>query len=170
MVIFQEYRAENGGHPAWQIGGRMEAREAISRGKPLPVWALQGQPQPLRLPGRFAKDRSAVRRGGADTSACHRISRSGGRAEEMVQLGGEDVGIGGRGDDHRGDHASQAHRAQDGEDLPVSLRRPFMDACPAERARESHRHRGHFAINIEGCSQNRCRVRLSHSCSTQQTE
>jgi len=54
----------------------------------------------------------------------------------MVQVGEEDVRIGGRGDGHRGDHAAQAHCAQDGDDLPVSLRRPsWMRAPPRQRAK-----------------------------------
>ncbi len=79
----------------------------------------------------------------------HHISWSEGRAEEMVQVGEEDVRIGGRGDGHRSDHAAQAHRAQDGDDLPVSLRRPFVDARPAEAARKAPRHCGRDAAFVK---------------------
>src|SRR5271155_1686759 len=79
----------------------------------------------------------------------HHISRGQGRTEEMVQVGKENVSIGGRGDGHRSDHAVEAHRAQDSDDLPVSLRRCFMNARSAEAARKAPRHRGRDTALIE---------------------
>src|SRR5579863_1447047 len=67
----------------------------------------------------------------------------------MVEVGEEDVSVGGCGDGHRSDHAAQAHSAQDGDDLPISLRRPFMDARPAKAARKATRHRGRDAAFVK---------------------
>jgi hypothetical protein len=51
--------------------------------------------------------------------------------EHVIEVGEEDLRIRRRLDRHRGDHAAHAHRAQDGEDLPVAFGRGFGDAPPA---------------------------------------
>ena len=50
--------------------------------------------------------------------------------EYRIEVGEEDLRIRGRLDGHGGDHATQAHRAQDGEDLPVAFGRGFADTPP----------------------------------------
>src|SRR5260370_2261267 len=50
------------------------------------------------------------------------------RVENVVQVGQEDLGFGSRLDSHGDEHAAEAHRAQDGEDLPVAFGGRFMNA------------------------------------------
>jgi hypothetical protein len=67
----------------------------------------------------------------------------------MVEVGEEDLGVGGRLDGHGGDHAADAHRAQDGEYLPVAFRRGFMDPDAARRSRVAACHLGRDAAFVK---------------------
>ncbi len=58
----------------------------------------------------------------------------------MFQIGEEDFCIGSLFDGHGCDHASGAHRAQDGHDLPVAARRRFVDAPSSKTTRIEPRH------------------------------
>jgi hypothetical protein len=71
------------------------------------------------------------------------------RAEDRVEVGEEDLGVGGGLNRHRGDHASEAYRAQDGEDLPVAFGRAFMHPRSLQAACEAPRHLRRDAALIE---------------------
>ena len=70
-------------------------------------------------------------------------------AEDVVEVGQEDLGVGRSLDDHGGDHAAEAHRAQDGEDLPVAFRRGLVNADSSGGSCIAPRHLGRDAAFIE---------------------
>ena len=55
------------------------------------------------------------------------------RTEHLVEIGEEDFGVGGCFDGHGGEHAVEAHRPQDGEDLPVALGGGLTDTLTPNR-------------------------------------
>src|SRR5208337_1893700 len=67
----------------------------------------------------------------------------------LIQIGEEDFPVCGRLHGHGGDDAAGAHRAQDGEDFPVTLRRAFMHSCPTRGASIQPRHARGDAAFIE---------------------
>jgi hypothetical protein len=71
------------------------------------------------------------------------------RAEDRVEVGEEDLGVGGGLDRHCGDHSADAHRSQDGEDFPVAFGRTFMHARSLQAACEAPRHLSRDATLIE---------------------
>jgi len=67
----------------------------------------------------------------------------------MLDVGQENLRVGGRFDGHSCDHAAKAHRAQDGHDLPVTAGRRFVDALAAERTRIQPCHRSSHTAFVQ---------------------
>jgi hypothetical protein len=69
------------------------------------------------------------------------------RAQNLVQEGKEYIPVRSRLDGHGSDHATGAHCAQKGEDLPVAFRCALVHPCPTWSARIQTRHaRGNTAF------------------------
>ncbi len=71
------------------------------------------------------------------------------RAEHVIEIGKEDFRVGGGLDGHGGDHAAQAHRTQDGEDLPVAFGRRFDNAPASKRTSVALGHLGGNAALVQ---------------------
>ena len=79
----------------------------------------------------------------------HNVARTQLRAEHLVEVGEEDVGIGGRLDGHGCDHAAEAHGPKNGQDLPVTAGRGFVDALAFSRTAIESRHAGRNAAFVK---------------------
>ena len=62
------------------------------------------------------------------------------RAQDLIQIGEEYFPVRGRFDGHRSNDSAGAHRAQYGEDLPVTFRCALMHSGPARGASIETRH------------------------------
>lgn len=62
------------------------------------------------------------------------------RAQHLIEIGEEDVTVGGGFDGHRGQHAAVIHRAHDGKHLPVTAGHSIVDTLAARRTRIQPRH------------------------------
>ena len=77
----------------------------------------------------------------------HHVAGAQLRTQNVVQIGQEDVAVSRRLDGHGGEEAAGAHRAQDGQDFPVALRRALGDARPTHTSGIAARHlRGNTAF------------------------
>src|ERR1700679_393113 len=79
----------------------------------------------------------------------HHIARSQCWTENVVEVSEEYLGVGCRLDGHRGDHAAQAHRTQDGKDLPAALGRGLMHPHSARRSGVAPGHLSRDAAFIQ---------------------
>jgi hypothetical protein len=70
-------------------------------------------------------------------------------AENVVEVSQEDLSVGCSLDGHGGDHAAETHRAQDGEDLPITFGRRFVNANFSGRSCITPRHLGRDAAFIK---------------------
>jgi hypothetical protein len=79
----------------------------------------------------------------------HHVARPQLRAQDMIQIGKEDLCVGRFFDGHGCDHAPGAHSAEDGHDFPVAARRRFMNAPASNTSRIVPRHRSGDAALIK---------------------
>jgi len=67
----------------------------------------------------------------------------------MVEIGQEDIRVGGGFDGHGSDHALQAHRSDDRQYSPVALWRGLVNTTATQAAGASPRHAHHDSAFVE---------------------